>query len=108
MSIEYTFEEMPIEHKRCSVNAHVPKRAYPSLAGYDLFAAERKVLKPWSRELIRLDLFIAITEAYYENIVGRSGLANVHGIAVHNGTIDLNYQGIVCVVLFSLPMKNMW
>ena len=62
MSTVNTFIEMPIGFKRYSVSAHVPKRAYPGDAGYDLLAAERKVLKPWSRELIRLDLFIAIPE----------------------------------------------
>ena len=95
MSTVYTFKEMSIEFKRYSVNAHVPKRAYPGSAGYDLFAAERKVLKPWSRELFRLDLLIAIPEGYYGRVLwlkgimfGRSDLANVHGITVHNGTID--------------------
>ena len=61
-------------------------------------------MKPWRRKLIRLGLFIAIPEGYYGRIVGRSGLANVHGITVDNGTIDSDYRGIVCVVLF----KNMW
>ena len=49
---------MSIECKTCSSNAHVPKRPYPGSAGYDLWRAETEVLKPWSRELIRLDLFI--------------------------------------------------
>ena len=86
----------------CSSNAHVPKKVYPDSAGYDLWAANAKVLKPWSRELIRLDLSIAIPEWYYGRIVGRSGLANTHGISVHNGTIDMDYRGIVFVVLFNL------
>ena len=47
-------------------------------------------------------MFIAIPEGYYGRIVGCSGLANTHGITVHNGTIDSDYRGIVCVVLFNL------
>ena len=31
-------------------------RAYQASAGYDLFAVETKVLKPWGRTLIKLDL----------------------------------------------------
>ena len=73
MSISYTFNEC----KRYSGNAHVPKRAYQGSAGYNLLAAERKVLKPWSRELIRFDLFVAILKGYYGRLVGRSGLVNV-------------------------------
>ena len=45
-----------IEFKTYSTNAHIPKRAYQASAGYDLFAAETKVLKPWGRALIKLDL----------------------------------------------------
>ena len=93
---------MSVEFKRYSVNAHAPKRAYPGFAGYDLFAAEIKVLKPWNKELIRHDLFIAIPEGYYGRIVGHSDLANVHGITVHNGMIYSDYQGIVYVALFNL------
>ena len=69
---------MSIEYKRYSSNAHVPKTAYPGSAGYNPWEAETKVLKPWSRELIIFDLFIAIPEGYYGRIVGRSGLANTH------------------------------
>ena len=53
---------MFIEYKRYSDKAHIPKRAYSGSSGYSLWAAESKVLKPWSRELIRPDLFIAIPE----------------------------------------------
>ena len=97
---------MSIECKTCSNNAHVPKRAYPGSAGYDLWAAETKVLEPWSRELIRLDLFMAISEVYYGGIVGCSVLTNVHGISVHNGMIDLDCRGKVCVVLFNLSYEE--
>ena len=73
---------------------------------YDLWAAERRVLKPWTRELIRLDLFIAIPEGYYGRIVGPSSLANVHGITVHRGTNDSDYRGIVCMVLLNLSNEE--
>ena len=97
-----TFKKMPIECKTYSSNAHIPTRAYPGSAGYDLLAAETKVLRAWSRELIRLDLLMAIPKGYYGRIVCRSGLANTHGITVHDGTIDLDYRGKVCVALFNL------
>ena len=97
-----SFEEMSIKYKKYSDNAHVPKRAYPGSAGYNLWAAESKVLKPWSRELIRLDLFITFQKGYYGRLVSPSDLANTHGITVHNETIDSDYRGIVCVVLSNL------
>ena len=91
-----------IESKIYSSNTHILKRAYQASAGYNLFAAETKVLKPWSRALIKLDLSLSIPEGYYGQIVGHSGLPNICGIIVHDGTIDSDYQGVVCVVLFNL------
>ena len=90
------------ECKTYSSNAYIPKRAYQGSAGYDNYATETKVVKPWGRTLIKLDLLIAIPEDYYRWIEGRSGLENIRGIIVHNGTIDSDYRGIVCVVLFNL------
>ena len=101
-----TFEEMSIEYKKYSRNAHVLNRANPGSAGYDPWATESKVLKPWSRELIRFDWFMAIPKGYYGRIFGRSGLANTHGITVHNGTIDSGDQGIACVVFFNLSNEE--
>ena len=53
------------ECKTYSSNAHIPKRAYQGSAGYDNYATETKVVKPWGRTLIKLDLLIAIPEDYY-------------------------------------------
>ena len=96
---------MSIECKTYSSSVHIPKGAYPDSAGYDLWTAETKVSKPWCRELISLDLYMAIPKGYYGRIVGRSGLENAHGIVVHNETIDLDYRGKVSFLIF--PMKNM-
>ena len=51
-------------------------------------------------------MLIAIPEGCYGRIVGRSGLANTHGITVHNGTTASDYRGIVCVVLFNLSNEK--
>ena len=91
-----------IECKRYSGNVHILRTAYQRSAGYDLSAVKTKVLKPWGRTLINLDLNIAIPECYYGRVAGRSGLANTPGFIVHNGVIDLAYHCIVCVVVFNL------
>ena len=44
----------------------------------------------------------AIPTSFYGKIVGRSGLANIHGIVAFNGTVDADYRGTVCVLLFNL------
>ena len=89
------------EYKTLSGCAHVPKRANEGSAGYDLWAAEEKTLKPWDSKLIRLDLAMAIPKGCYGRIVRRSGLAKL-GIFVHGGMTDSDYCGELYVVLFNI------
>ena len=60
-------------------------RVYPTSAGYDLYAAESKILEPREWALIKLQLSFAIPTDFYGKVVGRSSLANVHGIVAFNG-----------------------
>ena len=91
-----------IPFKRISSNAKVLLKAFPTSAGYDLFAAERKTIVSLRRVLIKTNLCLEIPKDYYGRVVGKSGLANFQGIFAFYGTIDAEYRGNVCVVLFSL------
>lgn len=63
-------------------------------------------MKSWSGELIKTDLFMAILVGYYGRIVGRSGLANMHGITVNNEMIWIIKD--MYVWSFSIfPLKNL-
>ena len=109
MIISYLEKLLKITTTECktfSNNAHIPRRVYQGSAGHDFFTAETKVLKLWSRVLMKLDLTVAISEGYYGWTVGRSGLANTHGIIVHDVTIDSDYRGVVSVVLFNLSNEE--
>ena len=61
-------------------------------AGYDLWVAENRILKPYSRVLIEEGLQIAFSDGYYGRVTGL--LAFKLGICAHNGTIDLDYRGV--------------
>ena len=91
-----------IPYKRISSNARVPRTAFPTLAGYDLYAAERKTIVSHGRELIKTDLCLEIPKGYYGRVVERSGVANFEGSFTFNDTVDSEYREIVCVVLFNL------
>ena len=67
-----------------------------------MFAAERKSIVSFGTELIKTDFCLEIPEGYYGRVVGRSGLAKFKGIFAFNGTIDSEYRGNTCVVLFNL------
>ena len=90
-----------IDFKRYSKNACVPLRETSDSAGYNLYAAEDKISKSCGREFVRLDLQIAIPDGYHSRIVRRLGLVLKCGLLVHNSTIDSDYCGIVCVILFN-------
>ena len=57
------------ECKTPSGCAHIPKKSYKGSAGYDLWAAEAKTLKPGSRILIRLDLAMATPKRCYGGLL---------------------------------------
>ena len=86
---------MSDKFKRYSYNAQV-RQTFCWLWSLCFF-----ILKPNRRELIRTNLQIAIPEGYYGRVSGCSILALKLGICVHNGTIDLDYWGVVCVILFN-------
>ena len=54
-----------LEFKTLSGCACMSKRAYKGSSGYDLYAVETKTIKTQGREVIALDLAMAILEGYY-------------------------------------------
>ena len=96
-------EKITVPHKRyCDAYAKRPTKAYADSAGYDLYAAETKVLRRGERVLVRFDLQFAIPNGYYGSIVERSRLAKTKVIVVFPETVDAGYRGIVGAMLFNL------
>tara|TARA_B100000482_G_C12603935_1_gene296370 strand:+ start:632 stop:1051 length:420 start_codon:yes stop_codon:yes gene_type:complete len=81
-------------------NASIPERADAHAAGYDLFACEDVIIKPWSRVLINTGVRLEIPEGYYGRIASRSGLG-VKGFDIGAGVIDSNYRGEIKVVFIN-------
>lgn len=89
-------------------------------AGYDLYAAEEKVIPARGKALVDLQLSIAVPEGTYGRVAPRSGLgklppplvqdrraeaditASKHSIHTGAGVIDADYRGPVMVLLFNL------
>lgn len=102
-----------------SVN-ELPTYAHPTDAGVDLRAdfrnpgaitahncdwdSERKVFIMFSggRAAIPTGLKFKLPEGYEMQIRGRSGLAIKSGIMAHVGTLDANYTGECCIILYNL------
>jgi dUTP pyrophosphatase len=89
--------------KKLNDIAILPKRAYFSDAGLDLFTYEDVIVKSGCRKLVKVGLAIEIPIGYEVQIRSRSGNALKHGIAVLNspGTIDQQYRGEIGVILIN-------
>ena len=57
--------------------------------------------------LVKVELNFAILFGFRGQIVGRSGLANVHGIVAFNVTIDAYYSGTVSVIFLTFLILSM-
>ena len=70
----YSFKENVYWVQKISA-ARVPKQAHNGSAGYDVWSAEKVILKPWNQEFVLIGLKVAIPEAYSGRVVRRSGIA---------------------------------
>lgn len=91
----------PLRCKLLSENAVAPVRGSDLAAGYDLTAAEDKIVAPHGKALVKTNVAVAIASGYYGRVAPRSSLAWKHHIDVGAGVIDSDYRGDVGVVLFN-------
>lgn len=85
-------------------NGKMPEKQTSGSSGYDLFAAESKVISPGQVKIVQLGFIIEIPNGYEAQIRSRSGLALNHRLFVLNspGTIDSDYRKEVGVLLMNL------
>jgi dUTP pyrophosphatase len=108
------FEEMD-EHTRLMLSrkkvevqlldnlAVLPKYAYPTDSGFDLFSTQEILLPPFGRALVPTGLIVSFDEGLELQIRPKSGLAINQGITVLNtpGTVDAGYTGEIKVIVFN-------
>ena len=85
--------------------ATLPMRAHPTDAGLDLYAKERRVIRPLDWEKIDTGVHIQIPEGYVGFITSKSGLMTNEGITCR-GTIDSGYTGSIQAVMFNHNQKH--
>lgn len=83
--------------------AVLPKYAYPSDSGFDLYSTEEIHLPPFGRALVPTGLKVSFEEGVELQIRPKSGLAINQGITVLNtpGTVDAGYTGEIKVIVFN-------
>ena len=84
-------------------DAVLPKFAYETDSGDDLFSVEDYIIPPMGRQLISTGIVIDIPENHEIQIRSKSGLALNQGLFVLNspGTVDQGYTGEIKVILFN-------
>ena len=98
--------EILVQLNRFSKEVSIPKKMYPNLAGYDLYANEIVKVFAGSRSLVSLDLRMVIPKNYFGQISPRSGFALNHGIIAFSGTVDSGFTGIIYVLLFNFAAND--
>ncbi|GAA5834244.1 hypothetical protein JCM11251_000580 [Rhodosporidiobolus azoricus] len=101
-----TFPASSFLVQRLSEAAKLPIRGSALAAGYDISAAEDKVVPAQGKALISTGLAIAVPEGTYGRVAPRSGLASKHMIDTGAGVIDADYRGEVKVLLFNLSKED--
>jgi len=83
----------------------LPEYSTDGAACVDLISAERKTLKPFSVEKVRVGLTVAVPKGYVGEIRPRSGLATKKNVIVVPGTIDSDYRGELMVMIYFISNK---
>ena len=94
-----------IGFKKVHNKARLPEKAHLSDAGFDVYAVEDTVLKPFTPTLVKTGLIPNIPEGYEIQVRPRSGMALKNGVTVWNapGTVDAGYKGEIGVILLFSP-----
>lgn len=98
--------DITVRIKKKRADLPIPVYKTSGSAGCDVVASESVIIQPGCRCLVPTGIFLEVPEGYECQVRPRSGLALSHGVAVLNspGTIDSDYRGEVCVLLFNSGM----
>ena len=82
-----------------SIHATEPKKATSGSAGYDLFAAEEKILLPRFFKPITIELKMDILCSYFGKIYPRLSLLKNYFASCDAGAIDSDFWGSVLILM---------
>lgn len=97
-------QKVKVFFKRLSDLATIPKYATAGSAGFDLAAAERRVIFPGETVLIKTGLAVELPPGYELQIRPRSGISLKTPLIQKNtiGTIDSDYRGEIGLMFHNI------
>lgn len=100
-------DTLPPLYVRLDAGACHPERKTEGSAGYDLTALEGGEVSPCGVAKVRTGVYTEIPQGLFGAIKGRSGLAS-RGILAFEGTVDSDYRGEICVILYNTREKEVF
>ena len=89
---------MNLKVKRLTETAKLPEKAFPTEAGYDVFADEDVTIYNGETVAVSTGIALEIPDGYYGRLKARSGLTLNSDLRVQEGTIDSSYRGEVKII----------
>lgn len=93
---------MKVKIKKLHPDAVIPAYATPGAAGFDLVATEDVEIRPGECKLVKTGLSVEVPAGFEMQVRPRSGLSLKTSLRVANspGTVDSDYRGEVCVLMW--------
>lgn len=89
---------MKLKVKRLTETAKLPEKAFPTEAGYDVFADKSVTIHNGETVAISTGIALEIPDGYYGRLKARSGLTLNSALRVQEGTIDASFRGEVKII----------
>ena len=97
---------MNLKVKRLTETARLPEKAFPTEAGYDVFADESVTIHNGETVAVSTGIALEIPDGYYGRLKARSGLTLNSALRVQEGTIDSSYRGEVKIIAEIKPFAS--
>lgn len=91
---------MELKVKKISENGKLPIKTKGN-AGYDLFSAEKVIIPPLERVLIKTGIAIQLPDKIYGHLSDRSGMAWKQGAHLMGKIMDPSYTGEWGIVIYN-------
>lgn len=97
---------MKLKFKKLSNKATMPTKAYPSDAGFDLYASETIIVPSHGIVTVPTGIALYIPVGFYGKVVSRSGNTIKRGFIIVEGTIDAGYVGMIGAMVYNTTDKD--
>ena len=96
---------MKVKFKRFRSKGHVPTKATPASACYDVYSSVGITIRPGGTERVPLDIGFRFSKKYVCRAYPRSSMS-VLPTFLGVGVIDFDYRGNICVILTNFAASN--